>query len=133
MSRLAQGKESLLEHPEVNGGFTSSMLTIHASRTWLIDLSNHLPEAQLDGLDITLKTLPPKGWIPPNVNFREWNVREPVPEDLVGQYDIVHVRYLCLVLSNDEVSSVLENVTKLLSECCQYHPRLFVRLWMWHP
>ncbi|KAK7742407.1 hypothetical protein SLS53_004553 [Cytospora paraplurivora] len=82
--------------------------------TWLIDLSSHLPDAQLDGLDITLKTLPPKGWIPPNVNFREWNVREPVPGDLVGKYDIVHVRYLCLVLGDDEVSSVVENVAKLL-------------------
>lgn len=85
---------------------------------WLLDLSSRLPEcAQLDGLDISFQATPPPEWLPKNVQLKKWNVKDPVPEDLVGRYDIVHVRYLCLVLSDEEIAFVLQNVTRLLSEC----------------
>lgn len=127
MSRRVQGKFPLIIFC-VGSHAVANMLTLRTSRTWLMDLSTRLPKAQLDGLDITLKATPPKGWLPPNVTMREWDVREPVPEDLVEKYDIVHVRYLCLVLSDAEVSSVLENVTKLLSEYYQHHARRLTTL-----
>ncbi|KAK5626263.1 hypothetical protein RRF57_001978 [Xylaria bambusicola] len=53
-------------------------------------------------------------WLPANVEMRQWNIRDPVPTDLVGSYDIVHVRYLCLVLGDEEVGSVLKNIVALL-------------------
>lgn len=39
-----------------------------------------------------------------------------MPEELVEQYDIVYIRYLCLVLSDEEISSVMQSVVKLLSK-----------------
>lgn len=84
---------------------------------WLLDLSSRLPEtAQLDGLDISFQATPPSEWLPTNVQLKTWNVKDPVPEELVEKYDIVHVRYLCLVLSDEEISSVLQNVVRLLSK-----------------
>ncbi|KAI0547127.1 S-adenosyl-L-methionine-dependent methyltransferase [Xylaria curta] len=82
---------------------------------WLMDMSSRLPKtAKLSGLDISLQATPPKEWLPTNVEMREWDVRKPVPQDLVGTYDVVHVRYLCLVLSDEEVADVLKNVVTLL-------------------
>lgn len=81
-----------------------------------MDLSTRVsPTARLDGLDISLQATPPTEWLPTNVKMRHWNIREPVPDDLVEKYDVVHVRYLCLVLSNQEVPDVLQSIVRLIS------------------
>ncbi|KAK2596500.1 hypothetical protein N8I77_013387 [Diaporthe amygdali] len=49
-----------------------------------------------------------------SVAKRPAGCRDPVSKDLVEAYDIVHVRYLCFVPSNHEISNVLQNLTKLL-------------------
>ncbi|KAI0188242.1 hypothetical protein F4808DRAFT_466220 [Astrocystis sublimbata] len=73
---------------------------------WLTDMGVRLPAiVQLDGLDISLKATPPAEWLPSNVSFREWDIRSDVPEDLVGQYDIVHVRLLIFVLPSRRAAS----------------------------
>ncbi|RYP82305.1 hypothetical protein DL769_001707 [Monosporascus sp. CRB-8-3] len=82
---------------------------------WLMDLSSRVPATvQLEGLDISFQATPPTEWLPTNVTMRHWNIRDPVPEGLVEKYDIVHIRYLCLVLSDEEVPSVLQNVARLI-------------------
>ncbi|KAI1322480.1 S-adenosyl-L-methionine-dependent methyltransferase [Xylariaceae sp. FL0255] len=82
---------------------------------WLMDMSTRLPStAKLEGLDLSFQATPPAEWLPPNVVLRKWNVRDAPPEDLIGAYDIVHVRYLCLVLSDAEVPRVLENIAQLI-------------------
>ncbi|KAI1122476.1 S-adenosyl-L-methionine-dependent methyltransferase [Nemania abortiva] len=82
---------------------------------WLTDLSAHLPATvQLDGLDVSLKAIPPVEWLPSNVSFRQWDIREAVPEDLVGQYDIVHIRLFIFVLLDKEVPEILQKLTMLL-------------------
>lgn len=85
-------------------------------RIWLSDLSSQLPEtSQLDGLDISFKATPPAEWLPSNLKLRRWDVREPVPEDLVEKYDFVHVRFFSFVLRNEEISEVAENIVRLIS------------------
>lgn len=82
-----------------------------------MDLGSKLPSCtRLDGLDISPDALPPRQWLPPNVTFRQWNVKEDVPEDLVEQYDIVHIRNFVYVLRGEDVSRVLANLLKLLSK-----------------
>ncbi|KAI0419308.1 S-adenosyl-L-methionine-dependent methyltransferase [Xylaria grammica] len=82
---------------------------------WLTDMSTRLPPTtQLDGLDISLKSTPPGQWLPPNVTFRLWDVKQAVPEDLVEKYDVVHVRLLIFVLRDDEIPVVLQNIMSLI-------------------
>lgn len=81
---------------------------------WLLDLARDLPSAQLDGLDISLAQAPPKQWLPKNVNLRTWNAMNDVPSDLVGQYDLVHVRLLVLVVDNSDPRPMLRNLITLL-------------------
>lgn len=79
-------------------------------------LSSRLPQTvRLEGLDISLEATTPKEWVPSNVSFREWDFKQDPPEDLVGQYDVVHLRLLILVLLDDEIPAVLQRFIKLLS------------------
>lgn len=83
---------------------------------WLLDVAEKLPkETQLDGFDISFDAAPPSEILPTNVKFRHWNVRDPVPEDLVGVYDIVHIRFFGYVLRNDEIPGVAAKLFSLLS------------------
>ncbi|KAI0812859.1 S-adenosyl-L-methionine-dependent methyltransferase [Xylaria sp. FL0064] len=82
---------------------------------WLMDLSARLPETvRLDGLDVSLEATTPAEWVPSNVSFREWNIKQEPPEDLIGQYDVVHLRLLIFVLLDDEIPAVLQKLIKLL-------------------
>lgn len=73
------------------------------------------PSAQLEGFDIFLDGVPPADTLPPNVKFRHWNLKEDLPEDLVGAFDIVHLRSLSFVLLNDQVPAASERLFKMLS------------------
>ncbi|KAJ8121264.1 hypothetical protein ONZ43_g2243 [Nemania bipapillata] len=82
---------------------------------WLMDLSARLPATvRLEGLDVSLAATTPAGWVPSNVSFREWNIKQEPPEDLIEQYDIIHVRFLLFVLLDDEIPGVLQRLMKLL-------------------
>ncbi|KAK2841691.1 hypothetical protein FQN49_006005 [Arthroderma sp. PD_2] len=82
---------------------------------WLFDLARELPaSAKLDGFDISLANAPQKHWWPQNVTMREWNVFDDVPEELVGQYDIVHLRLLILVVENSDPRPIIQRVFRML-------------------
>ncbi|RAH81718.1 hypothetical protein BO86DRAFT_389249 [Aspergillus japonicus CBS 114.51] len=73
---------------------------------WLTDLSAQLPPtAQLDGFDLELTQAPPRAFLPSNVRLHEWDIFSEVPEHLVGQYDVVHVRLLVFVVGGSRRSS----------------------------
>lgn len=48
------------------------------------------------------------------MTFRHWDIKESVPEDLVGAYDIVHVRFLAYVVRNDEIADIAAKLASLL-------------------
>ncbi|KAF4633301.1 hypothetical protein G7Y89_g4820 [Cudoniella acicularis] len=82
---------------------------------WLQDLADMLtPSAQLDGFDISLSQCPPKAWLSKNITLREWDMFSPVPEDLIGVYDIVHVRLLVYVMKPDNIETLARNLQWLL-------------------
>ena len=81
---------------------------------WLIDVARELPTAQLDGFDIDLTQAPHQQWLPSNVNLRPWNIFDDVPSDVMGKYDIVHVRLLALVIEQGDPRSVLRNLLVML-------------------
>ena len=82
---------------------------------WLYDLASEVaPSTRLDGLNISLSQAPPTDWLPDNIHLRTWNIFEPPPADLVGVYDVVHVRLVLLVIPNNDAAPVVRNVAKLL-------------------
>ena len=84
---------------------------------WLIELLPHLPETtQLDGFDISADYFPVKEWLPSNVKLELLDALGDLPEHLVGQYDIVHLRTLVLIVRNNDPSRLLSNLIKMLSE-----------------
>ncbi|KAA8647039.1 uncharacterized protein ATNIH1004_005722 [Aspergillus tanneri] len=89
--------------------------TLELRRIWPISLSANLPSTvQLDGFDITDAQFPPKQWLPTNVRLEKWNIHESVPEYLLGQYDVVNIRYFALVVRKDNLSRLLRNLISLL-------------------
>ena len=80
---------------------------------WLLEMAQLYPETQMNGFDIDLSMAPDHHWLPANVKFSYWNIFEEPPDHLIGQYDVVHVRLLVLVVT-DDAGSVLRNLLKLL-------------------
>lgn len=94
-------------------------LTPH--RLWLLNVAKEVPATvRLDGFDISLSQAPPQEWLAPNITLRTWDIFEDPPKDIVGQYDIVHVRLVLLVIRENKSIPVIKNLLKLLSKCF-YH------------
>lgn len=89
-------------------------------------MSREHVSAQIDRFDISLDQCPPPEWLPPNISVRKLDILKPLPEELLGQYDIVHVRLFICVIRDDDPVPVLTNLLKMLSE---YFIRNFT--WMW--
>ena len=82
---------------------------------WMLDLTPSLPaNVSLDGMDISLVQAPPTAWLPPNVSLREWDLFSPVPADLVGKFDVVHIRLVLLVIQNNDAAPAIRNLAALL-------------------
>ncbi|KAK8002568.1 alcohol dehydrogenase [Apiospora arundinis] len=82
---------------------------------WLFDAQDQLPEGtQLDGFDISFDAAPPTEVLPSNVRFQHWNVKEAVPDGLVGAFDVVHLRFFAFVLLNDEIPAVISRLFQML-------------------
>ena len=87
------------------------------SRIWLLEFARKYPQAvQLEGLDISLDQIPPKDWLPSNVSFSRYDVYEDPPKNLVEKFDIVHVRHLAVVIKQNDPTTVLHNLLRMLSK-----------------
>ena len=84
---------------------------------WLVDVARDLPSTVcFDGLDISLAQSPPSPWLPSNIQLRRWDMYTEPPADLVGQFEIVHVRLILLVIKDNNPLPIVRNLWKLLSE-----------------
>ena len=71
--------------------------------------------AQLDGFDISPVQFPHTVWLPKNVTLDSLDILKPLPAHLRGEFDIVHVGLLVLVVENDDPLLVLDNLLAMLS------------------
>jgi hypothetical protein len=81
-----------------------------------VNLRSQLSDsATLDRFDLKTDLLPRIEWLPSNIAFHNLDVFEPIPEEFVGKYDIVHIRFFMPVVQNNDPLPILKNVIKLLS------------------
>ncbi|KAF7592023.1 hypothetical protein BBP40_000804 [Aspergillus hancockii] len=89
------------------------------SGIWLFDLLrdpvvSRYRSLQLDGFDIDLKNAPVADWLPPKITLREFDIFGEIPPDLIGKYDVVHMRLLVLVVQKSDPLPVIERVFQML-------------------
>lgn len=61
---------------------------------------------------------PPKEWLPGNISLKSLDIHKPIPDELRGVYDLVHVRLLVAVLRDGDLIPVVENLFAMLSLYC---------------
>ena len=81
---------------------------------WAVEASLKYPQATVVGLDLADNQFPPAGTLPSNVTFGTYNFFEPVPEDLAGTFDIVHVSLINAALYKGGRDTVLQNIHQFL-------------------
>jgi hypothetical protein len=86
-------------------------------RIWLTDLKSQLsPKAPLDGFDISADQCPPAEWVPENITLQTLDALAGVPEELIGKYDVDHLRLFVVVVQNGDPGPLIRNAVKMLSE-----------------
>ncbi|KAI9722161.1 MAG: hypothetical protein M1828_004843 [Chrysothrix sp. TS-e1954] len=104
-------------HPDVLASSNAPRIADVATGNalWLLDAASSLPgNATLDGFDISLSQCPPKEWLPKNVHLHEWDIHKEPPAEFQGMYDIVHVRFIGLVITDNHGGNEIANIKKLL-------------------
>ncbi|KAF2166432.1 hypothetical protein M409DRAFT_23074 [Zasmidium cellare ATCC 36951] len=81
---------------------------------WALEVAERFPNLTIEGLDINLNETPPKAWLPSNVTFREFNLLEDIPEELVERYDIVHVQFVMIFVLDSNVHAVIQRLLRML-------------------
>ncbi|KAI0179704.1 S-adenosyl-L-methionine-dependent methyltransferase [Hypoxylon sp. FL1284] len=86
---------------------------------WLNNLHDELSakgiSAQLDGYDIKPTYFPAAAHLPPSVTLKKLDVLErPLPEDMVGAYDVVHVRAFASIIHKSNLTPLLSTALALL-------------------
>lgn len=81
---------------------------------WVIEVARELPAASVLCLNIDLAKAPHESWMPANVSLRVWNILEEIPDDLLGNFDFIHVRLAVLVIRNSDPQPLLQRIMKLL-------------------
>jgi hypothetical protein len=85
-------------------------------RIWMLDLSREVPSSTtIHGFDIDLGQCPHPASFPPNVNITKWDMFTPPPAELIGTFDVVHMRLVTLVIKNNDPTALITNVAQLLS------------------
>ncbi|KAK4447263.1 hypothetical protein QBC34DRAFT_410198 [Podospora aff. communis PSN243] len=86
-----------------------------ATGIWLLDVAKNLPPTcTFTGFDATPSSFPPPGSYPPNVSFKIQDMYRPFPEDEIGTYDIVAVRFVSSGTPRAEWTRAVRNLTTLL-------------------
>lgn len=71
---------------------------------------------QLDGFDVSGEQFPVPEYLPNNVRLYEQDAMKEPPQELQGQYDVVHVRLFLAVITGEDPGTVLGTCYKLLSK-----------------
>ena len=102
-------------HPSIPIPKDAAIVDVPAGTgSWLIDVSRELPSAKLDGFDIDLSQAPHPKWLPKNITMRRLDLFEELPQDVIGKYDIVHVRLLVLAMKEQDLPGIIKKFHAML-------------------
>ncbi|KAK0624377.1 hypothetical protein B0T14DRAFT_454628 [Immersiella caudata] len=106
-----------LLHPHIPAPSVTAKIADVGTATgiWLLDVAKTLPPTcAFTGFDATPSSFPPPGSYPPNVSFQIQDMYSPFPEDKLGTYDIVTVRFVSSGTPRADWTRVVKNLTTLL-------------------
>ncbi|KAI1352736.1 hypothetical protein F5Y01DRAFT_324023 [Xylaria sp. FL0043] len=85
------------------------------SAIWLTEVAKTLPSnAELVGLDYDTSRFPPPSSLPSNITLAKGDMYEPFSSDLLGKFDVVHVRMILFGLKDGRGTEVAKNLLTLL-------------------
>jgi len=85
------------------------------SAIWLVEIAKTLPpEAELVGVDLDTSKFPPASSLPSNISLQTANIHEPFPEELLGKFDVVHLRLIIFALKDGLGIDLVKNLMTLL-------------------
>ncbi|KAI1879814.1 hypothetical protein JX265_001435 [Neoarthrinium moseri] len=105
-----------LIHPRIHTESANLKVADVGSGTgiWLLDAYDRLPKStQFVGLDISFDAAPPPETFPANITFQKWDVRDPVPDELIAAFDIINVHFMVFVVLKDEVPLVVDKFIQM--------------------
>jgi hypothetical protein len=70
---------------------------------------------QLRGYDISSAYFPPADELPENIRFETLDATQPPPEDLIDQYDVVHLGHMGLCIRKEDPTKFLMTCMSMLS------------------
>ena len=84
--------------------------------SWLLDAVEQGQSIVGEGLDITLSEVPPKGWLPSNVSFHQFNILEELPKEYTGRYDVINAQFASSFVRDPHIKEVMAALVKMLSK-----------------
>ena len=94
----------------------ASDVPLYACRAWLIEAAREVPSsAKLEGFDISGANFPAQEWLPANVSMHVQDAFAELPEQLVGVYDVVHIRTIVSAVPKGDPGPLLKNLVQMLS------------------
>ncbi|KAJ5913046.1 hypothetical protein N7504_001929, partial [Penicillium tannophilum] len=105
-----------LLHPEVPVKDDMAIADIGAGTgIWAVELAAQLPpSARVVAYDITDAHFPTPEYWASNVKFDHLDSLGDIPESLVGQFDVVHLRMWAFIIRDNDPSPLIQNVAKML-------------------
>lgn len=81
---------------------------------WAIEAGRAFRNAIIVGLDAADNQFPPPGTLPINISFAKYNFFDPVPAELAGTFDIVHLSFVNAALFRSGPDAIIKHVFELL-------------------
>lgn len=80
-----------------------------------LEIAKQLPPGgKVEGYDLSLEQCPPRGFWPHHVTFEEFDIFQPIPDHLIGRYDVVLIRHFICVVQSGNPMPLLSALLRLL-------------------
>ncbi|KAI4240230.1 MAG: hypothetical protein L6R40_005259 [Gallowayella cf. fulva] len=98
-----------------NGAVGDEPAPSQKTQCWVLELAEQVPSSwHLTGFDISSAQFPHKAYLPANVTLQQQDAFEEMPTDLLGSFDVVHIRAVCVVVKNGDPRVLLKNAMMML-------------------
>ncbi|KAJ5290834.1 hypothetical protein N7478_000085 [Penicillium angulare] len=81
---------------------------------WAIEVANQLPSSQVTAFDVADTHFPSPEYWPSNAKFDLLDLLRDVSSELLGKFDVVHLRMWAFVVRNDDPNPLIQHAAKLL-------------------